>query len=198
MVDSEDFVAGALALDFVNTIGGIRSGVHNDKLESYTGLVDWAVAGGAVSCEQGDALRRIAHRRPDMSVRTLAEAKAVRESLHAVFSAALKHQAPNRQAFEFVNQRLGIAMSHARIRRGADRYEWTWEPPEMLDAPLWSIVHNAAGLLASESLGRLRECASETCGWFFLDLTKNRSRRWCAMSGCGNRAKVRRFRDRQV
>ncbi|HLY04815.1 MAG TPA: ABATE domain-containing protein [Rhizomicrobium sp.] len=198
MIDREDFVAGSLCLDFVNTIGGIRSGVHNDRLESYPDLVDWAVLGGAVSCQQGDALRLIGRRRPEISARTLAEAKALRESLHAVFSAALKHQAPNRQAFDFVNQRLGIAMSHARIRRGAEKYEWTWEPPELLDAPLWPVVHNAGELLASETLARLRECASETCGWFFLDLTKNRSRRWCAMSGCGNRAKVRRFRDRQA
>jgi len=198
MIASEDFVAGALSLDFVNTVGGIRSGVHNDRLGSYVDLVEWAVLGGAASAAQGDALRLIAHRRPEMSVRTLAEAKVLRESLHSVFSAALKHQAPNRQAFDFVNERLGLAMSHARIRRGVEKYEWTWEPPEMLDAPLWPLVHDAGELLASESLERLRECASDTCGWLFLDLTKNRSRRWCAMSGCGNRAKVRRFRDRQA
>ena len=198
MIDPTDFVAGTLCLDFVNTVGGIRTGVHDDRLQTYDDLAAWAVLGGAVPQEQGNMLKSLAHRRPEMSVRTLAEAKALRESLHAVFSAALKHQAPNRQAFDFVNQRLGIAMSHARIRRGAEKYEWTWEPPELLDAPLWPVVHNAGELLASETLARLRECASETCGWFFLDLTKNRSRRWCAMSGCGNRAKVRRFRDRQA
>lgn len=198
MIDPEDFVAGALCLDFVNTVGGIRSGVHNDRLESYVDLVDWAVLGAAVSPARSDALRLIARRRPEMGVRTLGEAKALRESLHAVFSAALKRQAPSRQAFDFVNQRLGLAMSHARIKRAGEKYEWTWEPPEMLDAPLWPVVHNAGELLASEALERLRECASDTCGWLFLDLTKNRSRRWCAMSGCGNRAKVRRFRDRQA
>ncbi|MEO7208325.1 MAG: CGNR zinc finger domain-containing protein [Steroidobacteraceae bacterium] len=42
---------------------------------------------------------------------------------------------------------------------------------------------------------RLRECASDMCGWLFLDLSKNGSRRWCDMKGCGNREKLRRYRD---
>ena len=35
------------------------------------------------------------------------------------------------------------------------------------------------------------------CGWWFVDDTKNRSRRWCDMKICGNREKMRRFRKRQ-
>jgi predicted RNA-binding Zn ribbon-like protein len=196
MIDSEDLVAGALCLDFINTVGGIRVGVHNDKLETYQDLLELAVLGNAVTRSHANALALIARRRPEMAATTLADGKALREALHAIFSAALTDRAPNRQAFGFVNQRLGQALAHARIKGGPAKHEWTWEPPEMLDAPLWPIVHNAGELLVSDSLGRLQECASDTCGWFFLDLTKNRSRRWCAMSGCGNRHKVRRFRDK--
>ncbi|HEX3431480.1 MAG TPA: ABATE domain-containing protein [Rhizomicrobium sp.] len=198
MIDPQDFVAGALSLDFVNTVGGLRTGLHNDKLESYADLIDWAVLGGAVTGDQGNRLRLIARRRPEMSVNVLGDAKALREALHTMFCGEVKRRPPPKPTLDFVNQRLGQAMSHARIARGAECYAWTWEPPEMLDAPLWPVVHDAGELLASESRERLRECASETCGWFFLDLTKNRSRRWCAMSGCGNRAKVRRFRDRHL
>lgn len=198
MFDPEDFIAGALCLDFVNTVDGIRTGVHDDRLESYNDLIAWSVLGGTIPHEQGVTLSSLGHRRPDMSARMLAEAKTLRESLFAVFSAALKHQVPNRQAFDLVNERLGIAMSHARIKPVAEKYEWTWDPPEALDAPLWPIVHNAGELLASEMLERLRECASDSCGWYFLDLTKNRSRRWCTMGGCGNRAKARRFHDRHA
>lgn len=196
MIDSSDFIAGAICLDFVNTVGGIRSGVHNDKLENYADLVDWAVLGGAVRHDQGDTLRLIARRRPEAGVKILGEAKALREALYTLFSEEVKRRAPPKPTIDFVNQRLGQAMSHARIARGAEGYEWTWEPPEMLDAPLWPVMHDAGELLASDSRERLRECASAACGWFFLDLTRNGSRRWCTMSGCGNRAKVRRFRDR--
>jgi predicted RNA-binding Zn ribbon-like protein len=196
MIHSEDFVAGALSLDFVNTVAGIRTGVHNDKLERYEDLLEWAVLGNAITPSHAESLALIARRRPEMTARTMGEAKALREALHGIFAAELKQRALPKQPFDFVNQRLGEALAHARIRRGAEKYEWGWEPPEMLDAPLWPVVHNAGELLVSETLARLRECAGDGCGWIFLDLTKNRSRRWCSMNGCGNRVKMRRFRDK--
>ena len=42
----------------------------------------------------------------------------------------------------------------------------------------------------------LRECASDTCTSIFYDRSKNHSGKWCAMSVCGNRNKVRAFRRR--
>src|SRR5207247_343918 len=45
--------------------------------------------------------------------------------------------------------------------------------------------------LTSAELGRLKKCPSANCGWIFLDTTRNRTRRWCDMKVCGNRAKAR-------
>lgn len=45
--------------------------------------------------------------------------------------------------------------------------------------------------------GHLKECADETCRSVFYDRSRNRSGRWCSMSACGNRAKVRAWRERQ-
>jgi predicted RNA-binding Zn ribbon-like protein len=39
-------------------------------------------------------------------------------------------------------------------------------------------------------------CRADDCGWLFVDASRNRSRRWCDMSECGNRAKAQRFRAR--
>jgi predicted RNA-binding Zn ribbon-like protein len=44
---------------------------------------------------------------------------------------------------------------------------------------------------------RLRECSSPTCTVVFYDRTKNHTTRWCSMATCGNRDKVRRFRERE-
>src|SRR5207249_84080 len=55
------------------------------------------------------------------------------------------------------------------------------------------IVRSAVDLLTSGERDRVKECASATCEWVFLDRSKNHSRRWCDMSDCGNRAKARRF-----
>src|SRR5207302_22567 len=63
---------------------------------------------------------------------------------------------------------------------------------ETLDRMLWPVIRSAADLLVSGEAQRVRRCASETCDWLFLDTSRNHSRRWCDMSGCGNRAKARR------
>ena len=50
--------------------------------------------------------------------------------------------------------------------------------------------------VASERLGRIRECASADCTWLFVDESRNHSRRWCEMRACGNRMKARRHYQR--
>jgi len=44
---------------------------------------------------------------------------------------------------------------------------------------------------------RFRECGAEDCRSVFWDRSKNRSGRWCTMKDCGNRAKVRAYRERE-
>jgi predicted RNA-binding Zn ribbon-like protein len=45
---------------------------------------------------------------------------------------------------------------------------------------------------------RFRLCHDPGCGSVFFDRSKNKSGKWCSMSSCGNRAKVRAFRERQA
>jgi predicted RNA-binding Zn ribbon-like protein len=40
----------------------------------------------------------------------------------------------------------------------------------------------------------LKICGNRLCRWVFADRSRNRSRRWCDMAACGNRAKVARHR----
>jgi predicted RNA-binding Zn ribbon-like protein len=44
---------------------------------------------------------------------------------------------------------------------------------------------------------RLKACVADDCHWAFYDSTRNRSRTWCSMEVCGNRAKTRRYRRRR-
>jgi len=53
-------------------------------------------------------------------------------------------------------------------------------------------------LVVTGEVVRLKRCAEHTCGWVFWDVSKNRSRRWCSMRVCGNRAKARRHAAKQV
>ncbi|MEO6889729.1 MAG: CGNR zinc finger domain-containing protein, partial [Ktedonobacteraceae bacterium] len=52
--------------------------------------------------------------------------------------------------------------------------------------------YSAVELLTSEEVKRVKECPARDCGWLFLDMSKNGSRQWCSMEGCGSRAKMRR------
>jgi hypothetical protein len=45
---------------------------------------------------------------------------------------------------------------------------------------------------------RFRICHDPGCSGVFFDRSKNKSGKWCSMSSCGNRAKVRAFRERQA
>jgi predicted RNA-binding Zn ribbon-like protein len=72
--------------------------------------------------------------------------------------------------------------------------------PDGADISRLAIAVAAGAYLALRARGewpRLKVCASPDCRWAFLDTTRNRSRRWCDMAGCGNRAKNRAWRDRQ-
>jgi hypothetical protein len=43
---------------------------------------------------------------------------------------------------------------------------------------------------------RLKACSADDCQWAFYDSSRNRSGTWCDMASCGNRAKVRAYRER--
>jgi predicted RNA-binding Zn ribbon-like protein len=45
---------------------------------------------------------------------------------------------------------------------------------------------------------RLRRCQADDCRWVFYDRSRNRSKVWCHMSGCGSRAKARAYRARRT
>ncbi|MGH9333206.1 MAG: CGNR zinc finger domain-containing protein, partial [Vicinamibacteria bacterium] len=77
-------------------------------------------------------------------------------------------------------------------------YELVWEEdPGALDRMLGPVLRSAIEILTSPELGRLRVCDARDCDWLFLDESRNRSRQWCNMAVCGNRAKARRFYRRK-
>ncbi len=59
-----------------------------------------------------------------------------------------------------------------------------------------AILLAAVRLADDGDWARVKLCAAETCRWAFVDGSRNRSRSWCSMDTCGNRAKARSFRSR--
>jgi predicted RNA-binding Zn ribbon-like protein len=117
--------------------------------------------------------------------------------MYRVFTAVIERWKPDATDLAVLNRELGRARAHERLTSGMRGIAWTWNAGGRdLDRILWPTVRSAADLLTSDELKRLRQCDGEDCRWLFLDTSKNRSRRWCEMADCGNRAKVRRFRRR--
>jgi predicted RNA-binding Zn ribbon-like protein len=60
------------------------------------------------------------------------------------------------------------------------------------------VVAAVAAAMADGSWSRVKACRADDCQWAFVDTARNRSRQWCDMAICGNRAKARRFRSRHA
>jgi predicted RNA-binding Zn ribbon-like protein len=132
-------------------------------------------------------------------VEALGEALTLREALYRIFSARAAGLPAPAGDLRTANRAVGRAMAKAGLVTSASgRFQWAWPGSAPgLDRVTWWIARSAAELLTSRQLAAVRECAGYDCGWLFLDVTKNRSRRWCDMTTCGNRAKGRRHYERR-
>jgi len=192
-----DLSGGRLCLDLANTVSD-RLKMPKERLQRYADLVAWARQSGLLDRAGAQELLREASRRPTESEAALERARALRETLFKLFTAAAAGERPPTEAVEALNAALSAALSHRRlVRSRGGSFRWDWDLPSgALEAMLWPVVHSAAELLASDELSDLRECAADSCAWLFLDHSRNHSRRWCDMKVCGNRTKARRHYER--
>jgi predicted RNA-binding Zn ribbon-like protein len=194
------FVAGRLCLDFVNTVGGRDpAGTPiRDKISSYQDLLAWSVL-ASMDRRGAIARSRLAARDSGESDHILARAIRLREALYRIFRSVLEARQPAESDADALRDELSVARAHQVLTHMEGGFAWTFdEQPAALDRVLWPIPLSAAELLTSSDLAKLRQCAGAECGWLFLDTSRNRRRQWCDMQDCGNRAKVRRFRQRQL
>ncbi|MBI1744137.1 ABATE domain-containing protein [Candidatus Acetothermia bacterium] len=188
---------GWLCLDFANTAGSHASDHPSEHLPNYMALVAWGLQANAIDEREAKRLVREAEHRPREATTVLARARALREVIYRIFSAIAANESPNETDLKSLNAALAQTFGRLRIVLTKDGFSWAWAGDEdALDRMLWPVVRSAAELLVSEELNLVRECANDTCGWLFLDRSKNHSRRWCDMKDCGNVAKARRYYQR--
>jgi len=191
-----DLSGGRLCLDFVNTVSGSRAHPR-ERLNSYHDLVSWGRQAGALTEREAQYLAQVAKRRPAASARSLAEAVRLREALFRLFSAMVEGRPPQPDDLAILNATLAEALANLELASCDDGYAWAWEgDADALDRMLWPVVRSATDLLTSPDRHRIHICESTTCDWLFMDMSRNHSRRWCDMKGCGNRAKARRYYER--
>jgi predicted RNA-binding Zn ribbon-like protein len=192
-----EFVGGSVALDFANTQGGMHTAPTHEHLVEYDDLVRFGRSAGTLTPSQARRLTEEAARHPSRAVAVLRRAIALRETIWRVFDALAKSARADPSDLATLHEEEVAAMRHARFQQTGSGIDYEWSDEPLLDRPLWSIARSAADLLRSKDIARVRECGSDTCEWLFIDRSRNHTRRWCDMNDCGNRAKVRRFRQRQ-
>ena len=184
---------GRLCLDFANTADWHASGQPVEFLTSYAELVGWGQHASILTEAEAQRLLEGAGRRPVEASAVLARAIALREALYWLLSALSHGLEPQAEDLAIFNAELSRVRAQSQIVLTAEGFSWGWlDDADALDRLLWPVVRDAAELLTSEELHRVGQCLDDRCGWLFLDLSRNHSRRWCSMKGCGNRAKARR------
>jgi predicted RNA-binding Zn ribbon-like protein len=190
-----DLVGGKLCLDFANTFEP-PLGSQSDYLASYAHLARWASHAGSLSEEETQRLMLAAEDKPSEAIAAFERAEALRETVYRIFSAVARGEDPQTSDLDALSAAHLGALAHCHIIRTPDGYDWARATSEdKLESPLWPVVFSATGLLTSGDLERAKECPPDEggCGWLFYDMSKNRSRRWCDMAGCGSRVKMRRY-----
>ena len=192
-----EFIAGALCLDFANTIHNSRAEDNEEELHTISDLLQWAKEAGLVSPAQHDQLAAHYDRNPREAGAALAKGIAIRDLLVSIFAGIAIGRSVSPQRLSELNSSLAEVPGLLRVHKNPDRIttEWT-SATDGVQRVLFAILSSAAELLASNRFGRVRECASSDCTWLFIDESRNHSRRWCDMSSCGNRMKARRHYQR--
>jgi predicted RNA-binding Zn ribbon-like protein len=191
--------AGALCLDFANTVSWRRSTAPIERLTTFDDLASWARQSGQISGHQERRLRSQAIAHPQRSTRTLVEALSLREAIFAVAAAITEQRDPADAALRTLERWVQEAIEHSRLA-GHDR-SFTWEPlttDDRMQQVLYAVALSADDLLTSADAERIGQCSGRDCRWLWLDRTRNKSRRWCDMAVCGNRAKAHRHYVRRA
>ncbi|HVX66015.1 CGNR zinc finger domain-containing protein [Fulvimonas soli] len=180
------FIAGNLALDFVNTVGN-RLAEPREYFREARDVQRWTRLSGAAE------LRRVGV----PSAQHLGQIRLVREQLYGVFKRLVDGAAPDARLVAALNARLADVATSRQLVCAGGGVRWQWnDPAESPVRILGPVLLSAANLLTSDHVARLRQCEDPACGWLFLDRSQASRRRWCSMADCGNRAKARRHYGR--
>lgn len=122
----------------------------------------------------------------------------VRAALRDVWDAQVEHRPPPDAALATINGLLDRS-PRIELRAAPAGVEVSHRHPE--DDPtgeaLARIATPLVEAIAAGETARFRVCANDDCRWVFEDESRAGRRRWCDMTSCGNRAKVRRYRERR-
>lgn len=193
-------VGGVGVLDYLNTCDGRRPGTALtevvDKLSCLEDIVHWFLHAGLIEPEEHGQLIATVHGASWRSLEAFRQLIDFRESLYRLFLPLALGQRIDPLRLETLNSEL-VRTAGQRVLVNTPRgVIWRWRPCDnlqaMIDGFICRLAVQAAALLTSPELHRLKVCGTPNCDWLFIDNSKNGRRRWCQMNVCGTREKARR------
>lgn len=173
--DTELFLRSTAAL--VNTSSdGVDALQTQEGLSAYLEDSSWSVTALGTDAE-------------------LATVRALRDHLRTFWSITDREEAAC-----YVNDLLRKTGARPYLIRH-DGFDWHLHLAHE-DAPLADRIGAEAAmgfldLIRHDELDRLRTCAAEDCDDVLVDLSRNRSKRFCDTGNCGNRTNVAAYRARK-
>ncbi len=175
----------------------------------YANSVYWSSEDEHVDPEQTDVLltqdmlgrwgRRLDLLSDDAKPASAAElrrARALRDAVYRLFSSISRDQKPAGKNLDALMSNYIEALKHASLLAGEDFYRLDW-PAREPRRIRYAVATDAIALLEDASrLKRVSRCPGRDCGWLFLNASGRR--RWCSMSTCGSRDKMRRLHQRRT
>jgi predicted RNA-binding Zn ribbon-like protein len=167
-----------LVLDFVNTLD-LRP--FAESLDTPKALGEWLEGRNLLA--PGSRVTRA----------ELEETKRVREALRDLLAAQNELPVDVAKAGAELDDAICRAKLALRFSDGAMRLE-----PGVggVRGAVGRILAEVSETMADGTFSRMKACRADDCRWAYLDTAKNRSRAWCSMQSCGNRAKVQAYRER--
>jgi predicted RNA-binding Zn ribbon-like protein len=194
------FIADSAGLNFLNSVA-TPVDTEIDWISDGEGLLAWLEQAHLVPTDVLSAMRKQA--KPGEIDRVAAQARSLREWFR---SFVREHRGKPLKAadladLEPLNRLLTrdegfgqlVAHRHGKTTTLELQRARRWRSPESLLLPIGEAL---ARLLAEEDLSNVKACEGTTCTLIFADHTRGRSRRWCSMEICGNRAKQVAHRHR--
>ena len=175
----------------------------------YANSVDWSHDDEHVDPEQTDVLRtedmlgawgrRLALLSGGVKPPSAAElerARALRDTVYRVVSSISRDQKPAKKDLGVLMSNYKEAVEHASLLVGESFCQLDW-PAREPRRVRYAVAADTVALLQDPGrLQRVSRCPGRNCGWLFLN--NSGRRRWCSMSTCGSREKMRRLHQRRT
>ena len=126
----------------------------------------------------------------------LRHARDLRDAAYRLFSSISRDQEPARKDLDVLMSNYVEAVERGSLLRAEHFYKLDW-PARDARRIRYAVATDAIALLLDRSrLKRVSRCPGRDCGWLFLNASGRR--RWCSMSTCGSREKMRRLHQRRT